>query len=62
MCFKVKQPKVETPATALVPSTEAKTPEAPVYGGTQDVFKKRKGKDALKVALTKETSYNPVNM
>ena len=62
MCFKVKQPKIETPATSLVPETEAKTPESPVYGGTADVYKKRKGKDALKVALTKGSDYNPTNM
>lgn len=52
MCsFKTpKVPKVETPATAILPSTITATPEAPAYGDTK-VTRKKKGKNALKINL-----------
>ena len=67
MCFfKVKTPSVANPqvsASQLVPETTTKEPESPVYGGTEDAYK-RKGRDALKIKLntTSSTGYNPVNM
>lgn len=51
MCFfKVKTPSVantQVSASQLVPETTTKEPESPVYGGTEDAYK-RKGRDALK--------------
>ena len=67
MCFfKVKTPSVantQVSASQLVPETTTKEPESPVYGGTEDAYK-RKGRDALKIKLhtTSSTGYNPVNM
>lgn len=64
--FKVKTPSVantQVSASQLVPETTTKEPESPVYGGTEDAYK-RKGRDALKIKLntTSSTGYNPVNM
>lgn len=66
MCFfKVATPSVQNmPITAsqLLPQTEAKAPESPAYGGSDDVYK-HKGRDSLKINLNKGTGgYNPVNM
>lgn len=66
MCFKIKTPSVantQVTASQLVPETTTKEPESPVYGGTEDAYK-RKGRDALKIKLnsTNSTGYNPVNM
>lgn len=66
MClFKVKTPQVsqlETPATDLLPQTNAAEPESPAYGGTEDASSKRKGRNALKINLSTGSSYNPVSI
>lgn len=50
-----------TTAAQLVPSTVAEEPESAQYGGTEDTFNKRKGRDSLKINLNRGTGYNPVN-
>ena len=61
MCFKVKSPSVNTDVSAaqLVPQTEAETPDSPEYGGTEDTFNQKKGKQKLTIA--RNGVYNPTN-
>lgn len=62
MCFKVKTPSVSTPsvsASQLVPQTDAPEPESPMYGGSEDTFNKRKGRNQL--TIKRNSSYNPTN-
>ena len=50
MCFKM--PKVEQTARDILPSSEGKTPESPVFGDADIFGIKRKGKESLKIART----------
>jgi hypothetical protein len=63
MCFfKVKTPSVQAPqvpASQLVPQTDAPEPESPMYGGSEDTFNKRKGRQQL--TIKRNGSYNPTN-
>lgn len=63
MCFfKVKTPSVNTDVSAaqLVPQTDAVTPDSPEYGGTQDTFNKKKGRQQLTIA--RNGVYNPTSL
>lgn len=62
MCFKVSSPKVNTDVSAstLVPQTESKTPDSPEYGGTNDVFAKKKGRQQL--TIERNGVYNPTSL
>ena len=67
MCWSISTPsvpQVETTGRELLPATEAKEPDSPVYGGLgDDSSYKRKGKQALKIDVSKQADeYNPVNM
>lgn len=47
-----KTPKIPMPsvtARELTPSTEAATPNSPIYGGTDDWKQKRRGSQALQI-------------
>lgn len=57
---KISTPQIQTTAAQLVPSTSAEEPDSPQFGGTEDTFNKRKGRNALKINLDKG-GYNPVN-
>lgn len=60
MCFfKVKSPSVSVPGSSLVPQTDAKEPDSPRYGGTEDVFSKKRGRDQL--TIKRNGTYNPTN-
>lgn len=61
MCWQIKQPKVSTevPAANLVPQTNAATPDSAQYGGSEDVFNKRKGRKQL--TIDRNSSFNPTN-
>ena len=63
MCFwKVKTPKVNTDVSAaqLVPQTDAPPPDSASYGGTEDTFNKRKGRNQL--TINRNGVYNPVSL
>ena len=62
MCFKVKTPSVNTDVSAasLVPETNAKEPDSPEYGGTNDTFNQKKGRQQLTIA--RNGVYNPTSM
>lgn len=62
MCFKVATPKVNTDVSAasLVPQTDAPTPDSALYGGTEDTFNKRKGRQQL--TIQRNGVYNPTSM
>ena len=63
MCFfKVKTPSVQAPtvaASTLVPETTAQEPDSPIYGGSEDTFNKRKGRQQL--TIKRNANYNPTN-
>ena len=64
MCWKISTPSVapvSTPARELVPSTQAKDPEAPAYGGATSDYASAKGKNALKINLNQTGGYNATN-
>lgn len=63
MCFfKVKTPQIDTsiPASTLVPETQAKEPDSPAIGGTEDTYNQRKGRKAL--TINRSAGYSSVNM
>jgi hypothetical protein len=56
MCWKLKTPSIPAVSTAardILPSTEAKEPEAPILGDEVDFVRSatKRGKDALKINL-----------
>lgn len=61
MCFfKVKTPSVQAPtASALVPEVNSPEPESAMYGGSEDTFNKRKGRQQL--TIKRNAVYNPTN-
>ena len=71
MCFfEVSTPSVSTvkqdtgiTGKDLVAQTDSQEPNSPVYGGTDDTYKKSKGKSALKIdRVGDSTSYNPLSI
>ena len=46
-------------ASTLVPETTAQEPESPIYGGSEDTFNKRKGRQQL--TIKRNANYNPTN-
>lgn len=61
MCFKMPKPKApEITGMQITPETNAEEPDAPIYGGTEDTFNKRKGRQQLTIARGK--GYNPTNI
>ena len=63
MCFwKVSTPKVNTDVSAaqLVPQTDAVTPDSPQFGGSEDTFNKKKGRQQLTIA--RNGVYNPTSL
>lgn len=62
MCFKVKSPSVNTDVSGatLVPETNAKEPDSAVYGGSNDTFNQKKGRQQLTIA--RNGVYNPTSM
>ncbi len=71
MCWKVSMPsipKVETTARELVPQTESKAPDSPVFGDNEGSFldiAKKRGTQALKIDTKDKQSsssgYYPMN-
>jgi len=69
MCWRIDTPKVDNKykvndvtGADILPSTTSETPEAPVFGGSEDTFGKTKGKASLKIKPdTTIQNYNPVN-
>ena len=62
MCWKISTPSVApVSARELVPSTQAKDPEAPAYGDSTSDYTSAKGKNALKINLNQTGGYNATN-
>lgn len=71
MCWKVSMPsipKVETTARELVPQTESKAPDSPIFGDSNDSFLnivKKRGTQALKIDARntdkQSSGYSPIN-
>ena len=63
MCFfKVKTPSVQAPtvaASTLIPEVNSPEPESAMYGGSEDTFNKRKGRQQL--TIKRNAVYNPTN-
>lgn len=60
MCWKM--PKVQTPSiqgSQLVPQTDAKEPDSPIAGGSDDAYNQRKGRQQL--TIQRNSNYNPTN-
>lgn len=51
MCLwsKVSMPKINTAGRDILPYTEAKDPDSPIFGGSQDYKKKIRGAQELKI-------------
>lgn len=54
MCWKMSMPSVSTTARDLVPSTESKTPDSPVFGDNTEDTTRKKGMQALKINFNKD--------
>lgn len=66
MCWKVDTPSIDTSmqitGADIVPSTTAKEPDAPRYGGNEDTFNKKRGKSMLKIDSNSSSNYTPINI
>lgn len=51
MCLwsKVSMPKINTAGRDILPDTQTKDPDSPIFGGSQDYKKKIRGAQELKI-------------
>lgn len=51
MCLwsKVSMPKINTAGRDILPYTQTKDPDSPIFGGSQDYKKKTRGAQELKI-------------
>lgn len=56
MCLwsKVSMPKINTAGRDILPYTQTKDPDSPIFGGSQDYKKKIRGVQELKIAIDED--------